>query len=255
MKKFSFLWGTNRLFRRLRGRLFHRPCRLLLSLLLPRPHFRRNYQRIAQRRYLPQVQRRFQLLNQRSHQRCGLQPRNPQPMTQPCLQHQKHYLEISNFSKKVTLRNFYLSRTFQRKIWNQNQLISFWICWGTCFANPADMDEWSVYTIGLFWAWASPCSGGCPPIGSLPHASNYEGSCCWRFALPEEWERKPALASFYDPKNGVSKCAAHVFDPTYTHCNYQRYDIVRTYDSYGWNNLWIVCGKQNILPQQKFLHL
>ena len=90
----------------------------------------------------------------------------------------------------------------------------------------------------ILYLWGGAPGEGC----SFPQGTNYEGACCWRFAMPEEWKVKPQKTSFYDPKNDIQKCAAHIFDPIFTHCNFQRYDIVRTYDEYGWNNLWTVCG-------------
>ena len=86
--------------------------------------------------------------------------------------------------------------------------------------------------------------GKCPDCDcSYPHGSNYAGSCCWRFALPEEWAVKPLKDQFYDPDKRIEKCASAYFDPSYTHCNFKKDDFVRTYDEYGWNDLWTVCGK------------
>ena len=86
-------------------------------------------------------------------------------------------------------------------------------------------------------------SGGCDGCGcSFPQGINYEDSCCWRFALPEEWELKPEITDFYNPLEDIYKCAAEFFDPKFTYCNWNKYEVARTYNEYGWDNLWAVCG-------------
>jgi hypothetical protein len=82
---------------------------------------------------------------------------------------------------------------------------------GNCeSANPEA--SWAILSGGRYWAWASPCDGGC----SVADPNKVEG---WRYATEEEWANRPAQSEFLDIYGNVI-CAASQFDNTYSHCDY-----------------------------------
>ena len=103
-------------------------------------------------------------------------------------------------------------------------------------------EVWSIEYNGLWWAWASPCSGGC----SDASGDNYAGSIGWRFASIQEWDDKPARELFFDGE----KCAAFVFDDTFTHCDWNN-EVVRTNELQGVDDLWLVIHRFNIFQKKK----
>ncbi|MGV8151315.1 MAG: hypothetical protein ACP5NV_06330 [Candidatus Woesearchaeota archaeon] len=76
----------------------------------------------------------------------------------------------------------------------------------------------SIYYNGLWWAWGSPCSGGCsqtnPEFFNTGSSSNG-----WRYATENEWSVKPSAVLFSNSTGGVV-CASSFFDPIYSHCDY-----------------------------------
>lgn len=103
---------------------------------------------------------------------------------------------------------------------------------GNCNADETPAD-YAVYKNGYYWAWASPCSGGCSSIEPIKVPG-------WRYATEEEWALRPDVTDFGTPDN--FKCASTYFDNTWTHCDY--YDgqsgyLTRIPDN-GSNETWLI---------------
>jgi len=81
---------------------------------------------------------------------------------------------------------------------------------GECNSEQSPAD-YAVYKNGFYWAWASPCSGGCSTVEPIKVPG-------WRFATEQEWASRPDVADFGTPDS--FKCAASHFDYTYLHCDY-----------------------------------
>ena len=91
---------------------------------------------------------------------------------------------------------------------------------------------WAVHKNGLYWAWASPCSGLC---SQLPDPLPYG----WRRATNEEFA---AGYPSFDEFGQGSICAAHIFDPNHDHCDasqYQNGEVVNM-DNNGYDETVIV---------------
>jgi hypothetical protein len=88
--------------------------------------------------------------------------------------------------------------------------------------------SFAVYHNGLYWAWASPCSGGC----SNATPGHYGRG--WRWVRnDQEWGLRPNRGAF-----GNNRCAAPQFDPTHNHCDWND-PIVYQHDG-GSSELWLV---------------
>jgi len=75
----------------------------------------------------------------------------------------------------------------------------------------------SVYKNGMWWAWASSCSGGCSSASPEMHGFDKYG---WRWVSgEEEWNLKPDKSAFGISNNTVDKCASEYFDSKLTTCN------------------------------------
>ena len=99
---------------------------------------------------------------------------------------------------------------------NPCECYPYTLCWDT---------SWAVFKNGLYWAWASPCSGGC---SQLPDPLPYG----WRRATNEEFA---AGYPSYDEFGQGSICAASVFDPSHNHCDANNYQsgLVTNVDNGG----------------------
>jgi hypothetical protein len=96
----------------------------------------------------------------------------------------------------------------------------------------------AVYYNGLWWAWASPCSGGCSQATPSTYGYDQYG---WRWVADDtEWSLRPDKTLF-DPNHDQyvdTLCASKYFDPDYTHCDYVNEPAYK-YDS-GFAELWFV---------------
>ncbi|KAK3279391.1 hypothetical protein CYMTET_12723, partial [Cymbomonas tetramitiformis] len=71
----------------------------------------------------------------------------------------------------------------------------------------------AVYKNDVWYAWASPCSGGCSTI-------TFRGS--WRYCTSAEFDNRPSKSEFINGQYDTGyfqKCAAPCFDNTYQHCD------------------------------------
>jgi|GEM_PF-5383497 len=90
--------------------------------------------------------------------------------------------------------------------------------------------NWAINHNGRYWAWASPCDGGC----SQASPTRVPG---WRYATEAEWSAKPDKSAFLKPDQSLI-CAAQYFDYTYSHCDYSN-DPVRTPQG-GYAESWYI---------------
>ncbi|MBU0757975.1 MAG: hypothetical protein KKF44_07935 [Nanoarchaeota archaeon] len=94
----------------------------------------------------------------------------------------------------------------------------------------------AIYHNGLWWAWASPCSGRC----SSAAPEGVSGLLSWRWvAGDDEWALRPSKSLFNMGDHHVGGyCAANFFDPLYDHCDGAGTEV---YQLDGFNNeLWFV---------------
>ena len=100
-----------------------------------------------------------------------------------------------------------------------------------CLASPNV--DWAIYKNGHYWAWASPCDGGCSNIEPIKVAG-------WRYATADEWALRPDVADFGTPDN--FKCASAYFDPKYGHCDYSDANsgYLTSAPTHGSSETWLI---------------
>ncbi len=97
-----------------------------------------------------------------------------------------------------------------------------------------EQPSWAIYKDGLYWAWASPCDGGC----SQAYPNNVPG---WRYATVEEWANRPLKSDFL--VNDILICGSQYFDNYHTHCDYENPEVRVPYG--GYYELWFVTDCTN----------